>query len=1546
MAEASEKQEEDSSLVVKAISATFNAIGVGQEKLRATITSKLVPEYKPSFYEKRNDGNVAEIQDIELLGLSELPKGQSLFRMIDIDTLNLVDYPDSSAPYCMLSHRWKDPEILLGHLHDAKKIYPDLTHVEAVMEWCKKNVRDKSKEINTCANKLSGCAGLSKGGCYVHALLQKHFIGKNILKSLGKTNAKREEATINFQFAQMESKIFGGLISKMTDDIGGNAGQTLSNDQSEGHTMINESLKEAQEDLNNAENEVFDAELEKEEALSDVQFFDEHKELRDKVDGLVSCLRLWRSAVKIEKSILKAKEIFDRDQELSRKNQKRYVWLDTCCINKLNHGELSESLSLMGDWYAQSTFTLVHLDNPENEGDIVDHWIEFLPPDERLEKIGDTSYKTRSPIKSYDTILENEIEWSTRGWTLQELVMSKMTYYVNSDWESLTRPVERLGRVYHLIPYIDIYIRPFDLHPPADNSELQSLNALLLKPGTIPWSQAMAMQFPPINQGPPSEQVANALRLIKALESIGFQFPNDMALETAKFEMARAVFFATKGIFDSFEKTQNSTKGQNSQENGNNRLFGVTGAQPHAGDNQAPPETGKQQHPANKSQQSQGSKSQKEPESEDNKRAVFWKKRELERAIERAKKNSFFLELHDCFPKLQDLYPINTDQTPEEKTKAISKTFQYMLSLLVREAKTPVEADREYIAKFGKVELLGSWIKGTQRHGFTAQEVMALSCSRAITKSVDRAYSLMGILGVRFETFNAEGSVKALCRLLDQVVITHNDVSVFNWTGCDKGCMIRGRSMYPSSHEAYTNEEDRSRRNNLVLSAKVRDEVKAITDSYFNIMSLLRQAIKLIKTRRAQREQLEWIEYIATIAGQLSLKQIRSCVTIERVDSSETVEENLLDYQIRMIQTMIQYAMAYGKKTSKLDTMPSYDENKRAINNTNSTSNPSLANTNPSPVSYDDAGFTSDSDVRTVEPASPSLSTAPTLVEHPEKLPASGKAPDRNDYVSRWLKELANGSMNTEEYHSFYNFLQEQNLPTEIRTDEFKDQKQAKTSDLGTSDHEPPSMISPHPIIVTNAGIEGFFDIQRVVITMQNLEGLRQQVEHVISPEQRISGWCSISTGFAQVVVQFTCRSDLLKKQLEVTDGIAFRVTKEQEKGEGKKREQRLNKAMTALFKSKKKDKKHQKADHTSTKTRKPASSAVPETTDQETSVGSGDTNQNKTSTKRRLRGDSGVAMNNDSETENGPGTEPNGGIKYNIMIDMKQSEESEQDNTDEEKTVERIINFIQEDDLRLIAGEWVLARCSGVAGAKWFLCLLELGSTHPFYGHRIASSEIDFANCTPEPGLVKAWETYMTRKNQQMCNILWWYCKAMKTKLKMAENRQKELDISPASNSTTPEMTENRTMKNVSTEQVRHAEAPDSYGNGLLKEEGEEMKGNGLLKEEGEETNDEPKPPNDDDEGDNSDREDKGESDELNLDLPGQDPMLDTEATGDWTSFLAKLRIVDKLLEMWGDHLDRHLDATALKGTPRNLRAAIENLNDDKDFLPSMFQSTNIHMF
>ncbi|KAF8537735.1 heterokaryon incompatibility protein-domain-containing protein [Trichophaea hybrida] len=81
--------------------------------------------------------------------------------------------------------------------------------------------------------------------------------------------------------------------------------------------------------------------------------------------------------------------------------------------------------------------------------------------------------------------------------------------------------------------------------------------------------------------------------------------------------------------------------------------------------------------------------------------------------------------------------------------------------------------------------------------------VLQIAARRKTFKPEDRAYSLMGILGVRMRADYGEGQTKAISRLFDRVLHTTGDVSIFNWAGIHSRCTGPGRSMYPADFQAF-----------------------------------------------------------------------------------------------------------------------------------------------------------------------------------------------------------------------------------------------------------------------------------------------------------------------------------------------------------------------------------------------------------------------------------------------------------------------------------------------------------------------------------------------------------------------------------------------------------------------------------------------------------------------------------------------------------------------------------------------------------------------
>ncbi|KAK7996661.1 cell cycle checkpoint protein RAD17 [Apiospora arundinis] len=81
----------------------------------------------------------------------------------------------------------------------------------------------------------------------------------------------------------------------------------------------------------------------------------------------------------------------------ARRDGLRYVWVDTCCIDKSSSAELSEAINSMYQWYRRAKVCYAYLD------DVL------------------ALHDTNHPLA--------KSEWFKRGWTLQELIAPEMLWF-------------------------------------------------------------------------------------------------------------------------------------------------------------------------------------------------------------------------------------------------------------------------------------------------------------------------------------------------------------------------------------------------------------------------------------------------------------------------------------------------------------------------------------------------------------------------------------------------------------------------------------------------------------------------------------------------------------------------------------------------------------------------------------------------------------------------------------------------------------------------------------------------------------------------------------------------------------------------------------------------------------------------------------------------------------------------------------------------------------------------------------------------------------
>ena len=89
----------------------------------------------------------------------------------------------------------------------------------------------------------------------------------------------------------------------------------------------------------------------------------------------------------------------------------KYVWIDTCCIDKTSSAELTEAINSMYRWYQEAQICYAYLADVRGG----DHGLRQLDMKRVFQ----------------------ESRWFTRGWTLQELLAPKNVVFYDQDWREL-----------------------------------------------------------------------------------------------------------------------------------------------------------------------------------------------------------------------------------------------------------------------------------------------------------------------------------------------------------------------------------------------------------------------------------------------------------------------------------------------------------------------------------------------------------------------------------------------------------------------------------------------------------------------------------------------------------------------------------------------------------------------------------------------------------------------------------------------------------------------------------------------------------------------------------------------------------------------------------------------------------------------------------------------------------------------------------------------------------------------------------------------------
>ncbi|KAK3385678.1 heterokaryon incompatibility protein-domain-containing protein [Podospora didyma] len=106
--------------------------------------------------------------------------------------------------------------------------------------------------------------------------------------------------------------------------------------------------------------------------------------------------------------------------KLASRDGLRYLWIDTCCIDRSSSSELSEAINSMYSWYKEAAVCYVFL-------------ADFYPSSLRSIDQSETFTGLTAQSREDGDLLQR-CRWFWRGWTLQELIAPIDVKFYSSDW--------------------------------------------------------------------------------------------------------------------------------------------------------------------------------------------------------------------------------------------------------------------------------------------------------------------------------------------------------------------------------------------------------------------------------------------------------------------------------------------------------------------------------------------------------------------------------------------------------------------------------------------------------------------------------------------------------------------------------------------------------------------------------------------------------------------------------------------------------------------------------------------------------------------------------------------------------------------------------------------------------------------------------------------------------------------------------------------------------------------------------------------------------
>ncbi|RPD57969.1 HET-domain-containing protein [Lentinus tigrinus ALCF2SS1-7] len=111
--------------------------------------------------------------------------------------------------------------------------------------------------------------------------------------------------------------------------------------------------------------------------------------------------------------------------ELAERHGFKWLWMDTCCIDKSSSAELSEAVNSMFRYYSLAQICYAYLEDVPSSSD--------------------SELGSESEVQSARSYGLRWTRWNKRGWTLQELVAPRIVIFLSRTWEMLGSKADFAG---------------------------------------------------------------------------------------------------------------------------------------------------------------------------------------------------------------------------------------------------------------------------------------------------------------------------------------------------------------------------------------------------------------------------------------------------------------------------------------------------------------------------------------------------------------------------------------------------------------------------------------------------------------------------------------------------------------------------------------------------------------------------------------------------------------------------------------------------------------------------------------------------------------------------------------------------------------------------------------------------------------------------------------------------------------------------------------------------------------------------------------------